>query len=576
MSWRACTLPSPRRLGYDKPVKPYYPWSVTAALLCALGLTLVSAAPVSPSARATIDWPGYGGDGTNMRYSPAVQITSANAGRLRLAWSFHTGIAGSKSSFEATPIIADGRLFVTAPDDEVYALNPVTGRLLWHAAPRLAPDAWPGLINRGVAYGGGRVFLATLDARLIALDAATGRQLWQVQLDPPAKSYFESMAPLYDRGRVIVGISGGDEGIRGFVAAFDARSGREDWLFDTIPAPNEAGGDTWPNNGSYRTGGGAVWMTPAVDPSLNLIILCVANPSPDFNGAPRPGRNLYSNSIVALDARTGQVVWYFQEVHHDLWDTDPASPPVLMTLHRDGRAIPAVIQAGKTGWLYVLDRRSGRPLVPTPERPAPPGVPWQHAWHTQPEPQNQPFAPQCPLPGLYPHEGCIFTPPSQTPILIAPGQIGGSAWSPVSYSPRTGLAYIAANTYPMVRSTTPTSCCFEHAPIALPNIHFQGALVGYDVARGRIAWRVPTMPLAYGGSAVSAGDVVFSGESGGYVDAHDARTGRLLWRYAANAGVDAAPAIYAAGGREYIAVAAGGNLVIGSPRGDALDVFALP
>lgn len=191
-------------------------------------------------------------------------------------------------------------------------------------------------------------------------------------------------------------------------------------------------------------------------------------------------------------------------------------------------------------------------------------------------PQNQPFAPQCPAPDLYPHEGCIFTPPSETPILIAPGQIGGSAWSPVSYSPRTGLAYIAANTFPQVRSTTPTSCCFEHPPIALPNVHFQGALVGYDVARGRIAWRVPVDQLAYGGSAVTAGDVVFSGESMGYVDAHDARNGHLLWQYRAGAGVDAAPSIYVAGGREYVAVAVGGNEVIGSPRGDALDVFALP
>ena len=549
---------------------------LTIAAICTLALTFVGARVAPAPGLSAADWPGYGGDGTNMRYSPAAQISTTNAGHLRLSWSFHTGIAGPKASFEATPIVADGRMFVTAPDDEVYALDPVTGRLLWHFVPRLEPDAWPGLINRGVAYGDGRVFLATLDARLIALDATTGRKLWQFQLDPPAQSYFETMAPLYDRGRVIVGISGGDEGIRGFVAAFDARSGREDWIFDTIPAPNEPGGNTWPDNGSYRTGGGAVWMTPAVDPALNLIILCVANPSPDFNGAPRPGANLYSNSIVALHADTGKLAWYFQEVHHDLWDTDPASPPVLLTLRHGAQSIPAVIQAGKTGWLYVLDRRSGRPLVSTPERPVPPGVPWQHAWHTQPEPRSQPFAPQCPAPGLYPREGCIFTPPSDNPILIAPGQIGGSAWSPVAYSPRTGLAYIAANTYPMVRSTTPTSCCFEHPPIALPDVHFQGALVGYDVARGRIAWRVPVTPLAYGGSAVTAGDVVFSGESAGYFDAHDARSGRLLWQYRTSAGVDAAPSVYVVGGREYVAVAAGGNEVIGSPRGDTLDVFALP
>ncbi len=564
--------PAPHPLNRSTPVALLR----ATCILLAAALTMLAVAAQPRAAPATLTWPQYGGDGSNQRYSPATAINTTNAARLRLAWSFHTGVAGPKTSFEATPVVADGRLFIAAPDDEVFALDPTSGRLLWHYDPHLARDAWPSRLNRGVAFGDGRVYLATLDARLIAIDAASGRQLWSFQLDPPSQSYFESMAPLYDRGRVIVGTSGGDEGIRGFVAAFDARTGREDWLFDTVPSPSEAGGNTWPDNGSYRHGGGAVWMTPAVDPARDLVIFCVANPSPDFNGSPRPGTNLYTNSVVALHASTGRLAWYFQEVHHDLWDTDPASPPVLLTLQRNGSAVPAVIQAGKTGWLYAPDRRSGRPLVPTPERPVPLGVPWQHAWHTQPQPQSQPFAPQCPAPGLYPREGCIFTPPSDKPILIAPGQIGGSAWSPVSYSPRTGLAYIAANTYPMVRSTTPTACCFEHPPVALPNIHFQGALVGYDVARGRVAWRAPATPLAYGGSAVTAGDVVFSGESAGYVDAHDARSGRLLWRYRTAGGVDAAPAVYVAGGREYVAVAAGGNEVIGSPHDDALDVFALP
>jgi len=531
-----------------------------------------------PASAPSLDWPGYGGDGSNARYAAAGTLTPATVGRLRLAWSFHTGVAGRKTCFEATAVVAAGRLYLAAPNDEVFALDPASGRLLWRFYPRLAADAWPSKLNRGVAYGDGRVYLATLDARLIALDAATGRQLWQARLDPPSQSYFESMAPLYDRGRVVVGVSGGDEAIRGFVAAYDARTGREDWVFDTVPAPDEPGGDTWPRTGVYRHGGGAVWMTPAVDPALDLIYVCVANPSPDFNGAPRPGVNLYTNSIVALRAATGRVAWYFQEVHHDLWDTDPASPPVLLTLRRNGRSAPALIQAGKTGWLYVLDRGTGRPLVPTPERPAPAGPAWQQAWPTQPEPRDEPFAPQCPAPGLYPRAGCIFTPPSETPTLIAPGQIGGSAWSPVSYSPRTGLAYIAANTYPMLRSTTPRSCCFERPPAALPNVRFQGAVVGYDVARGRVAWRAPFpgSALAYGGSAVTAGGVVFSGESSGYVDARDARDGRLVWRSRTGAGADAAPSIYAVGGRAYVAIAAGGNEVIDSPRGDTLDVFALP
>jgi len=306
-------------------------------------------------------------------------------------------------------------------------------------------------------------------------------------------------------------------------------------------------------------------MTPAVDPTLGLVYICVANPSPDFNGSGRAGANLYTDSVVALRLATGTLAWSFQEVHHDLWDYDPASPPVLINLTIGGAAVPTVIQAGKTGYLYILDQRTGQPLFPTPEAPVPVGPAWQHAAPTQPSPQNQPFAPQCPAPGLYPKEGCIFTPPS------------GSAWSPVSYSPRTGLAYIEANTYPMLRATTRLASGFDTPPRPLAGVLPRGALVGYDVAWGRIAWTSPiTAGLAFGGSVVTAGDVVFSGESSGYVDAHDALTVQLLWHYPTGAGADAGPSVYTAGGREYVAMAAGGNAVLHSKRGDTFDVFALP
>ena len=525
----------------------------------------------------SVDWPSYGGDGAATRYASVSALTPATASRLRLAWTFHTGVVSQKTSFEATPVIAGGRLFIAAPNDTVFALDPSAGRLLWRFSPRLAADTRPSLLTRGVAYGDGMVYLATLDDRLIAIDAATGRQRWQFVLQNPALGYFESMAPLYDRGRVIVGTSGSDSDIRGFVAAFDARSGRELWLFDTVPSPTEPGGDTWPANGAYHYGGAAAWMTPAVDPRLNLIYVTVGNPSPVFNGAGRAGMNLYANSIVALQADTGRVVWYFQEVHHDLWDMDAASPAVLLTIHKGKLQIPAVMEVGKTGYVYLLDRRTGHPLFPTPERRVPGGAAWQHPWPTQPEPQNQPVAPMCPAPGLYPSQGCIFTPTSDTPTLIAPGGIGGSAWSPVSYSPRTGLAYIAANTYPMIRQTTPTSCCFQDPPVSAPTVRFSGAFLGYDVARGRIAWRIPLTPpsLAFGGSSVTSGNVVIHGESAGYVDARDAANGRLLWRYRTGAGADAAPAIYSVGSATYVAIAAGGNEVIGSTRGDTLYVFVL-
>ncbi len=545
-----------------------------------LGLWPVASAArsVRPAAPADVGWSLYSGDPGGMRYANAGAVSPANVSSLKLAWSFHTGVSGPGMSFESTPVVAGGRLFLTAPDDEVFALDATSGKLLWRAAPVLEPDAAVSRVNRGVVYGDGRVYLATLDARLIAFDAATGARDWSTQLIAAGHEYFESEAPLYDNGHVIVGVAGGEQEIRGFVVALDARTGKEQWRFHTIPAPQETGGATWPNDGTYLHGGGSVWMTPVVDPVRRLVYFGVGNPTPDFNGSPRPGLNLFTAAIVALHEDTGALDWYFQEVHHDLWDTDPASPPVLLSLRVAGApTVPALIEASKTGWLYVLDRRTGKPLTPIMEKAAPRGPSWQHAWPTQPEPRSQPFVPQCPPAGLYAQEGCIFTPPSETPTLMAPGQLGGSAWSPVSYSPSTGLAYIAANDIPAIRATARDARAFSRAPRTLPNQVYSGALVGYDVARGKATWRTPLASgLAYGGSLVTSGGVVFSGESSGFFDAHDASSGKLLWQYATHAGADAAPSMYTIGGRTYIAIAVGGASILNSRRGDTLDVFTLP
>ena len=532
--------------------------------------------PAAGAGPASLDWAQYDNDASDARYSLAARITPGNAAGLRLAWSFHTGVSSPRLSFESTPVEAGGRLFLTAPDDEMFALDATTGRQLWHVAPQLEPNAPPQRVNRGVAYGDGRVYLTTVDDRLIAYDAATGARRWSARITPSLGVAFESAAPLFVDGRVIVGIAAGEHEIRGFVAAYAATTGKQLWRFATVPGPADPGGASWPPGDRYLHGGGPVWMTAAADPVLGLVYFCVANPSPDFNGSGRAGDNLYTDSIVAVHAASGALAWHFQEVHHDLWDYDPASSPVLLDLPGAGGTVPALIQAGKTGFLYVLDRRTGAPVVPAPEVPVPAGPPWQHASPTQPEPRNQPFSPQCPPPGLYPREGCIFTPPDEVPMLQAPGGIGGSAWSPVSYSPRTGLAYIAANSYPVLRSTTPHACCFGRSPSNLPGEPQVGGLVGYDVANGRIAWQAPVGGFAFGGSAVTAGDVLFSGESSGAFDAWDARTGRLLFRYPTAAGADAAPSVYVANGREYVAIAAGGNTAIHSKPGDTLLAFALP
>ncbi len=453
----------------------------------------------------------------------------------------------------------------------MYALDPVTGRQLWHSTVGFNASS---PTNRGVAYGDGSVFLATANAWLIALNAATGKQVWSRQILPGTanSAIGETMAPLFDRGRVIAGVTLGERAGPGFVAAYDGRTGRQDWRFQTIPGPGDPARRTWPKGFDPRGAGGAVWMTPAVDPALNLIYVTVGNPVPDYLGQDRAGANLYTASIVALHADSGRLAWYFQEVHHDLWDYDPASPAVLLTLKHGKERVPALIQAGKTGRLYVLDRRDGHPLVATPERKAPAGPAWQHAYPTQPMPQNQPFSPQCPPKGLYEREGCIFTPPGLQPTLIAPGGDGGASWAPVAYSERTGLAYICANALPYLESGIAS---FGDAYSILPSVRLSGQLVGYDVARGTIAWHAPMTTVCFGGSAVTATDIVFTGESSGLFDARDARTGRLLWQANTFGGADAAPAIYAAGGHEYIAVNAGGNAIVDRPRTGALDVYAL-
>jgi len=557
------------------PVGRFLPRVVRACALlglvaCTLGSGTAPEGSRAATTGVTIDWGGFGGDPGSMRYSPATQITTGTAHALKLAWSLPMPSA-SGSRFESTPIVAGGRLFVSSADGAVYALDPVSGSLIWQSTAGVSRAS---ATNRGVAYGDGNVYLATGDARLLALDAGTGAVAWSVQITPvpQGSNVGETMAPLYDRGRVIVGVSLGEAPGRGFVAAYAAGTGKQVWRFLTVPGPSDPGGNTWPAGTAYQTGGGAVWMTPAVDPALNLLYVPVGNPVPDYLGQDRAGANLYTDSIVALHADTGTLARYFQEVHHDLWDYDPSSPPVLLTLEQGILAVPALIEAGKTGWLYVLDRRTGRPLVPTPEKPVPAKPGYQYASPTQPEPQNQPFAPQCPAKGLFAVEGCIFTPPSDVPTLIAPGGNGGASWAPVAYSPRTGLAYICANEQPYLMSA---EASFGDAFAILPSTPIKGNLVGYDVAKGRIAWSQPMSAVCFGGSAVTAGDVVFTGETSGKFDARDARTGQLLWQFTTKGGVDAAPAVYVAGGREYVAVDVGGNAIVDRPAANVLDVFTL-
>ena len=556
-------------------------------LLFLLPLSLGAAGRRTPPQGTGRDWPTYGGTIDNQRYSGLTQINRANVSRLQVAWTFQTGFSTPQTSFECTPIVRDGVMYVTSPKGDVFALKADTGEIIWQYDPAVALESVKlccGIINRGVALSRGRVFIATLDARLIALDARTGEVVksfgdnGEVKIADHAKGYSETAAPVIAGGKILLGVAGGEFETRGFFSAYDEQTGKLLWRWYTTAAPGEPGGDTWPDTGVYKVGGATAWMTAAVDEANSQVIFGTGNPNPDFDGRARAGDNLYSCSIVALDINTGKLRWYFQQVKHDLWDYDQSSSPVLFDSVIDGRRTEAVGAAGKIGWLYILDRKTGKSLLPMREIEVPQDA-RQATARTQTVPAVPPFVT---------HKN-IFRPPTKEGVLIAPGLSGGSEWSPMAYSPQTRFVYIAAVDKPMIYTVeTPNPFGLVLGGLALvpPDIPPEGAFVAIDVNTGRMRWRTLTKPHPVGGLCATAGGLVFAGESNGMFNAMDAQTGKRLWQFQCGAGVNAAPMTYEVNGRQYVAVAAGGlameSLTSGQAgltnfrRGNALFVFALP
>jgi alcohol dehydrogenase (cytochrome c) len=364
------------------------------------------------------------------------------------------------------------------------------------------------------------------------------------------------------------------------VTAYDANTGNQVWRFYTIPAPGEFGSDTWPQTDMWKYGGGSMWMTPALDPDLGMLYIAVGNPSPDLDGSIRAGDNLYTESLVALDAKTGQHKWHFQEVHHDIWDYDTVSPAILFNTTMNGQAVKGIGQAGKTGWVYLLDRTNGKPLVGIDER-AVPQIGEQNTSATQPYPQGDSFVPlSCDQPvGNYPRAG-IFTPFLSDPILMCPGANGGSEWSPSSYSPDTGLIYVCGIHQPQIWTAKPDqidqgTLRLGSAFVTPPGGKTSGTFTAVNVRTNKIAWQAQWAQMCIGGSMTTAGGLVFAGEGNGNFDAYDAAGGKLLWQFQTGAGVNAPPVTYSVDGQQYVAVASGGNFQLNYPRGDTLWVFAL-
>jgi alcohol dehydrogenase (cytochrome c) len=438
-----------------------------------------------------------------------------------------------------------------------------------------------------VGLGDGRIYVGQLDGKLVALDQRTGETLWATQAERWQDGFSITAAPLYYDGLVVTGFSGAEYGIRGRVKAFDAKTGELVWTFYTIPGPGHVGHDTWPDDNDVWTRGGAsVWQTPAVDPELGLIYFSTGNPGPDFNGAVRAGDNLFSSSIVAVDAKTGEYRWHFQQVHHDLWDYDGPSPVVLFDIDIDGEPRKAVAEPSKTGWVYILDRSNGEPLIGIEETPVP-QEPRQATSATQPVPVGDAFVPQSidiPPEGFrLKNQGRIFTPYwTEEAVIAKPAISGGANWPPSSYDPDTGYLYVCAEdrigvfrAEEIEPTLLPDGGMYVAGEFGRSSIPSLGTFTAMDMRTNQIVWQKHWADECYSGSVTTAGGLVFVGRNDGRLTALDAANGDLLWEFQTGAGMNSTVSVFEHGGNQYVAAYSAGNLFAGSPKGDSLWLFAL-
>ena len=505
----------------------------------------------------------------NSRYYPAKQINTTNVAKLRPTFTFQTEVL---ESMETAPVVVDGTMYITTSYNHVYAIDPVTGKQKWHYKHKMGPVTTYccGPNNRGVAISGDHVFMGTLDAKLVALEAKTGKLVWETQIADPELGYSETMAPVAVNGRILIGTNGGEYGIRGFVKSMDAKDGKLQWTFYTIPekghegvwAVNDASGrnmhrdiagekEQLAKQGGdfYKTLGGGVWMTPAVDLETNTAFFVVGNPSPDLYGAERPGDNLYTDSIVAVDLNTGKYKWHYQYVAHDVWDVDAVSPVILTEAKdKNGKMVKVAIHGGKTGFVYVHDRATGE-LIRLSE-------------------------PMVPIDGMW-------TLPTKEGAKMMLGANGGVEWSPMAINPVSRMVFAANLLQPMTYHVEPSKypggkLWLGGAFKTIPSEKQSGRLSAVNLDTGKVAWKFDTDEPLIGGVLATAGGLVFNGEANGLFRAFDAKNGKKLWEYQTGAGVNAPPVSYTIKGKQYIAVAAGGNNQIDAKRGNSVVVFALP
>jgi alcohol dehydrogenase (cytochrome c) len=531
--------------------------TVYATLACLPACALAELPAYTPvtDARLTApepaNWLLYRGNYAGWGYSPLRKINASNVGRLTLAWAYSTG---ETEGHQSPPIVNNGYMYITTPNNQVIALEAKTGKELWRfkkTVPEELQQLHP--TNRGVGLYGNKVYLATTDARLVALDATTGKQLWDTEIGDWKAGYYSTMAPLVAGGKVMVGVSGGEYGVRGYVAGIDAETGKEAWRAYTIPAPNEPGGDTWPGE-AYKRGGGSVWITGTYDPETKLAYWGTGNASP-WMADTRPGDNLYTSSTIAIDVATGAIKGHHQYHQNDSWDWDEVSAPLLIDIKRNGKVVKSLVHAGRDGYLWTLERTNGK-------------INFVDAW---------PFVKQNVFTSIDAKTGRPTYDQSKIPhtgktVNFCPSMWGGKDWPPEAYSPDTGLFYVPAN----------NNLCSElsgekvdykkgelYIGVALENILTNvrmteqskksvGEVQAWDLAGKKQVWTHTYPEMNWGPLMATGGNLVFGGGTNDRkFHAFNAKTGQLLWEFPTNSGVTGVPSSFEVNGEQYIAVQSG-------------------
>jgi len=491
------------------------------------------------------NWTSYNGDYSGTRYSSLSEINVANVGQLSAQWVFH---AQNTNRLETTPLVVNGIMFLTAAND-AFALDARTGRIVWHHTRPISNgliDDASGHINRGVAIWHDRVYMETDNAHLLCLDARSGNQIWDIPYADWNKNYGATSAPLVVKDKILVGTSGGDDGVRGFIAAYDAQTGKLAWRFWTIPGPGEPGSNSWPGK-MYLRGGGTTWMPGTYDPELNLIYWGTSNPSPDFNDDVRPGDDLYTDCLLALDPDTGKLKWHFQFTPHDLFDYDAVETPMLIDASYKGELRKLVVEANRNGYLYVLDRTNGKFLSATPfvEK-----LNWAKGIDSEGRPIRTDVR------------------PTPSGMRVCPGYAGATNWYAPSYNASTHMVYFLALELCETYFSAPTPDFQEGKEYystgvkRIPGEPSYKSLLAYSLEPATLAWKYPQTGTGHssGGTMTTASGLLFFADDAGSFEAVDGQTGKPLWHFTTGQSSSASPMTYAINGKQYVAVAAGSDI----------------